>query len=208
MFSGVTWAVLDHQHTQHVNVLEGKLTELKTKNNGLLSELQHEKQEKQELSKDNEELKATVGKISRGVSFIRGRNMALDEDTAHRYYGTFKKAADKYDLDLDLLLAMGWQESNFNSGSSSVAGAIGIMQVVPSTAKAMGYSPSDLRNPHLNIEIGACYLRYLINHYGGDVDTAVLAYNQGTGNIAKGTYRTWYLTGVKGKLSQVKSLTN
>ena len=80
-------------------------------------------------------------------------------------------------------------ESSFNENAVSFKGAIGLMQLLPSTAKWLcekqniEYSSSYLTNPNFNINVGTCYLKYLIDKFE-NINTAIVAYNAGEGRIA------------------------
>lgn len=97
--------------------------------------------------------------------------------------------ARHYDLDPALLAAVIYQESRFRSGVVSGAGAVGLMQVLPATARGIaqrtggsGFVDRDLFDPELNVRYGAWYLRHLIDRYG-DERTALAAYNAGQANV-------------------------
>lgn len=95
----------------------------------------------------------------------------------------FEEAAQRYGVPLTLLKAVAKAESNFNAGAVSSAGAQGVMQLMPATAKSLGVdNPFDARS---NIMGGAKYISEKLNQYGGDVELALAAYNAGSGNVAK-----------------------
>jgi len=74
-------------------------------------------------------------------------------------------------------------ESNYNPHAISNKGALGLMQLIPSTARRFGVS--DVFNPVQNIEGGAKYLRYLLDLYGENYPLALAAYNAGEGAVAR-----------------------
>lgn len=95
----------------------------------------------------------------------------------------FNKAAKKYNVDVNLLKAIAKQESNFQADAVSKAGAQGIMQLMPATAKAMGVK--NAMDPEQNIMGGAKLISQLLKKYNGDVKLALAGYNAGIGNVAK-----------------------
>lgn len=95
----------------------------------------------------------------------------------------FNKAAKAYGVDVKLLKAIAKQESNFQTDVVSKAGAQGIMQLMPATAKAMGVK--NAMNPEENIMGGAKLISQLLDKYDGDVKLALAGYNAGIGNVAK-----------------------
>ncbi len=90
--------------------------------------------------------------------------------------------AAKYDVSPALLEALVWQESRWNTGAVSPAGARGLAQLMPGTARQMGIDPA---NPHANLEGGARYLRMQLDAFGGDVEKALAAYNAGPGRVIR-----------------------
>jgi peptidoglycan lytic transglycosylase len=81
-------------------------------------------------------------------------------------------------------------ESKFNTSAHSAAGAVGLMQLTPGTAKGIAlytgghnFHLSDLTNPEINVRYGAWYLRHLLDHYDGDERLALAAYNAGVENV-------------------------
>jgi soluble lytic murein transglycosylase len=97
--------------------------------------------------------------------------------------------ADRYDVDPALVAAVIYEESGFVSDSRSSQGAVGLMQVLPSTARFVATlrprpspSPDRLAEPEVNIAYGTAYLHHLLDRYN-DVPLALAAYNAGTANV-------------------------
>ncbi len=95
----------------------------------------------------------------------------------------FDKAARTYDIPVSLLKAMAKVESNFNPKAVSGAGAKGVMQLMPATAKSLGVS--DAFDPEQNIMGGAKYISQMLDRYDGNTALALAAYNAGSGNVKK-----------------------
>lgn len=95
----------------------------------------------------------------------------------------FEEAARVTGVDVRLLKAIGKAESDFDASATSHCGAMGVMQLMPGTASALGVSnPYDARE---NIMGGARYIADLLDKYDGDTRLALAAYNAGSGNVAK-----------------------
>lgn len=90
--------------------------------------------------------------------------------------------ATAYALDPKLVEAVAWRESRFRSGALSNKGAIGVMQLMPGTARDLGVDPHDTAQ---NIRGGTIYLRRMLSEFGGDVRLALAAYNAGPGAVRK-----------------------
>lgn len=110
------------------------------------------------------------------------------------YKGLIAEMAAKYDLSPELVAGVVYIESNFDKNSVSYAGAIGLMQLMPATArplaKRLGLSRVDLTDPRTNLELGCYYLRILLDQYDGHLPTALSFYNGGRwGIVSRGVYR-------------------
>jgi soluble lytic murein transglycosylase len=101
-----------------------------------------------------------------------------------------QQAADKH-LDPALIAGVIYAETKFDPRPSA-AGAQGLMQILPETAKflarksgATTFTTADLATPQVNIAYGSYYLRYLLDEYGGKLVPAVAAYNGGEANVSR-----------------------
>lgn len=104
-----------------------------------------------------------------------------------KYKEIIVEYSERYDIPPELISSIINAESGFDKDSVSSVGAVGLMQVLPSTATEIsnkfGYSEYDLYNPRTNIEFGCYYLRYLLNIYNQDVVYSLCAYNAGLNNV-------------------------
>lgn len=100
-----------------------------------------------------------------------------------KYDSYFKAAAKKYGVSESLLKAIAKAESNFNAKDVSSAGAIGVMQLMPATAKGLGVkNPYD---PKENIMGGAKCIAQKLKEFNGNVRMALAAYNAGSGAVKR-----------------------
>ena len=98
--------------------------------------------------------------------------------------------AANHGLDAALVAAVVYVESRFDPHARSGAGAIGLMQLLPDTAKGIAlrtggdnFVVADLRNPEINIRYGTWYLDQMRGRYDGDVSLALAAYHAGPGSV-------------------------
>lgn len=120
-----------------------------------------------------EETKESFQSVFRSVS--QGIPESMDK--------IFEEASSMYGVPLNLVKAVAKAESNFNASAVSKAGAIGVMQLMPSTARSLGVSdPYDARQ---NIMGGTKYLRENLDRFGGNVSLALAAYNAGPNSVQK-----------------------
>jgi soluble lytic murein transglycosylase len=107
-----------------------------------------------------------------------------------RHEDIIRQQAREKGLDPALIAAVIYAESHFRDGQTSAAGAQGLMQLTPATARYIArksggtqFVVDDLATPQVNIAYGAYYLRYLLSRYDGNENFALAAYNAGEGNV-------------------------
>lgn len=98
------------------------------------------------------------------------------------YAAAVARIATKYNFSPALLEAIAWQESRWRHDAVSRVGAVGLTQLMPATARALGVNP---RDPVANLEGGARFLRTLLDMFDGDVEKALAAYNAGPARVLK-----------------------
>jgi soluble lytic murein transglycosylase len=102
-------------------------------------------------------------------------SVALDE--------LIRSASGRYNVDADLVRAVIKTESDFNTNARSNKGAMGLMQLMPDTARL--HNVSDAYDPNENVEGGVRHLRMLLERYQGDLELSLAAYNAGAGAVEK-----------------------
>lgn len=117
------------------------------------------------------------------TDFTRKTDVANFFAGAETFQAEITAAAKKYNLPEKLITSVIKQESNFNASATSAAGASGLMQLMPATARYLGVS--DRFDPAQNIMGGAKYLRQMLDQFDNNVETALAAYNAGPGNVKK-----------------------
>nr|WP_276612473.1 transglycosylase SLT domain-containing protein [Kineococcus vitellinus] len=114
-------------------------------------------------------------------SYVRPASLSATTSKSAPYEAAFAAAEQKYGLPAGLLRAVAKQESGFNPNAKSPAGATGLMQFMPATARSMGIDPSD---PFQAIDAAGKYLSQNLKTFGS-VPLALAAYNAGPGNVRK-----------------------
>jgi soluble lytic murein transglycosylase-like protein len=99
-----------------------------------------------------------------------------------QYAAKIAELAQRFDLSPSLLEALVWQESRWRPNAVSHAGARGLAQLMPGTARYLGVDPDD---PMQNLEGGARYLREQLDRFDGDLEKALAAYNAGPGRVIR-----------------------
>lgn len=123
-----------------------------------------------------------------------------------KYKSEIKKYSDKYNLPASLVASVIKVESNYDKNAISDAGAMGLMQLLPTTAEEiagkmnMSFEKDDLLDVETNIDIGCYYLKYLFGLFDGNINNVLSAYNWGFNNV-----RMWIL---KGNVDGYGTITN
>ncbi len=129
--------------------------------------------------------------VAAGFAYVRETGPAWYERLRYplSYEHIVVGHARNYDLDPALVAAVIYRESKFDAGARSSSGAIGLMQLLPDTAKGIAvhtggtrFRVADLYDPEINVRYGAFYLRRLLTKYE-DTRLALAAYNAGQANV-------------------------
>ncbi len=122
----------------------------------------------------------------------------------YKYSKLVKEYCKQFNLNSEVVFSLINEESSFKADAISGAGAMGLMQILPSTAGEVAnnlqienFTPNMLLTPEINIRIGCYYLNYLLNMFDGDLTLSLCAYNAGF-NTVKGWLNE------KGELYEIK----
>ena len=127
--------------------------------------------------------RTNLAEIGRTPGEVGSASISLDSEKAHRYDAYIRGAARRYQLPESFVRAVIHTESRYNPRAVSRAGAMGLMQLMPGTAKFLGVSqPFD---PRQNIYGGCKLLRLLANRFNGDMVLVAAGYNAGAGAVVK-----------------------
>lgn len=175
---------------RHVHALRNDSQKKSQNNNTPTDEHSVESRESKELTRNIAKLENSspeyfakgMSKQTLAATFTK-RFGARVEDRIEKFKPLIKAKAEKHGLDPNLLAALVKQESNFNPYAVSSCGALGLGQLMPETAKSLGVT--DPFNAAQNLDAAACYLKKMLDRFGGNTDKALAAYNAGPGAVQK-----------------------
>jgi soluble lytic murein transglycosylase-like protein len=124
------------------------------------------------------------GSIPSGMAEVQAAaGLPASSIGAAQFEPSITAAASEFGVDPNLIKSVIQQESAFNPKATSHCGAMGLMQLMPDTAKELGCN--DAYDSEQNIKSGTKYLKQLLDRFHGDTSLALAAYNSGPGNVEK-----------------------
>ena len=131
-----------------------------------------------------DDIKASLKESLGSDLIVLPRTKGMAAKLKHRPYASIiKEKSKKYGVRMELVHAVIQAESAYNPRAVSHAGAVGLMQLMPATAKRFGVS--DSKNPRQNIDGGVRYLRFLLDYFNNNLKLAVAGYNAGENAVVK-----------------------
>lgn len=151
-----------------------------------------------------------AGKAAKDVE-VRGNNtlpdtgeiIRYDNDKHNLFDDLIAKACQDYGVDVNLVKAVIFVESRFSPYATSPKGAMGLMQLMPGTARRFGVV--NAYDPEQNIRGGVAYLRYLIDMFDGDLPLVLSSYNAGE-NLVKKTMKVPYIRETINYVAQIQEI--
>lgn len=129
--------------------------------------------------------KNAIGAIGAMWGRLRGNGVFGDTD----FMKDLESQSRQYGIDPEVVRQLMWAESRGNPGAVSSTGAVGLFQLTKGAAKDSGITDLQRYSPVHNMQAGVKYLAQLRDRYGGDIEEALAAYNNGPGNIDRGNYK-------------------
>ena len=170
-----------HAHSRYQRLLNSSSSESRSDKSPVQPALAVTKVESDKITQSSQPAIEHLQSLRSSVS--KASQKQSDSHKRQKIDKSIQKAASKYNLPAGLIKGVIRAESNFQVEAVSRAGAQGLMQLMPATAKELGVTkPFDIDQ---NIDGGSRYLRKMLDSFGGDVKLALAAYNAGPGTVRK-----------------------